>query len=141
METGPQLIKGNKHTDHRGSISFVNDFDMMQVRRFYRIQHPDTAIIRGWRGHKIERRWFYVNCGVFKINIIKPNDWENPDKNITPETFILDPNSGILSVPNGYATSIQALQPDSDLLVFADHTISEAMHDDYVFPIDYFIHS
>lgn len=139
MESIPQLIKCNKHTDQRGSISFANDFDMLPVRRFYRLQHPDTAVIRGWRGHKVEQRWFYVNYGAFKINVIKPDNWETPDKNLKAETFILNADTAVLNVPNGYATSIQALEPESDMIVFADSTIDSAANDDYVFPIDYFV--
>nr|WP_294794085.1 WxcM-like domain-containing protein [uncultured Mucilaginibacter sp.] len=139
MQSIPQLIKCKQHTDHRGRVSFVNDFDMLPVRRFYRIRHPDTSIIRGWRGHKVERRWFYVNNGAFKINVIKPDDWETPDKNLRSETYIIEADSAVLSVPGGYATSMQALEPNSDMLVFADNTIDNAANDDYVFPLDYFV--
>lgn len=139
MEQYPQLIKGNQHTDHRGTVSFVNNFDMEVVRRFYRINHPDTSIIRGWRGHRIEQRWFYVNKGVFKIKIIKIDDWEKPDPGLTQVVYILNADDNcVLHVPKGYATSMQALQPGSDLTIFADYYIENASEDDYLFPIDYF---
>ena len=40
----PTLIQGNKHTDERGVVGFVNAFDMKDVRRFYRIRNHNTHL-------------------------------------------------------------------------------------------------
>ncbi|MEO5832339.1 MAG: hypothetical protein ABIR83_03080, partial [Nakamurella sp.] len=63
----PEIIQGGEHEDARGRLTFFNDFDMKAVRRFYVIEHPDTAIVRAWQAHKKEQKWFYVTAGSFKI--------------------------------------------------------------------------
>ena len=36
------IISGNIHVDARGSIKFINDFDMTAIKRFYIIENADT---------------------------------------------------------------------------------------------------
>ena len=133
------VIKGGSHTDFRGTISFFNDFDMRQVKRFYCIIHPDTETKRGWRGHKIEQRWFYVTEGSFEIELVSINDWDRPDHNLPIVSMILDAERDeILHVPVGYATCIRALKAHSKVILFADYDIKNAKLDDHVWPLDYF---
>ncbi len=61
----PLSIKGGRHIDERGTLTFFNNFDMSPVKRFYVIDHPDTTIVRAWQGHKVEQKWFYVVCRQF----------------------------------------------------------------------------
>ncbi|MGJ1410693.1 hypothetical protein ACR78Z_13540 [Sphingobacterium thalpophilum] len=134
------MIQGGIASDDRGHIRFVNDFDMTLVRRFYIIKNRDTDLVRGWRAHKIERRWFYVVSGCFKLSSIQIDNWENPSTDLTVEQQTLSANDGkVISVPAGYGTAFQALEPDSELLVFADYPISHAASDNYTWALDYFI--
>jgi len=134
------LIKGGVAKDARGQIRFVNDFDMSQVKRFYLIKNEDTELIRGWRGHKIEQRWFYVLSGAFEISIVKIDNWDNATSILTIEhnRFAAD-DMQVLHVPAGYATAFKALSTESEVLVFADYPIDHAKNDDYTWPIDYFV--
>ncbi|MGY3055215.1 dTDP-4-dehydrorhamnose 3,5-epimerase-like enzyme [Pedobacter sp. UYEF25] len=135
----PTIISGDLSEDTRGSISFVNDFSMESVKRFYVIKHSDTSIIRGWRGHKIEQRWFYVSQGIFQVKIVKIDDWDNPSKTLQQISFDLDAAvPRVLHVPTGYATCLQALHKNSQVIVFADHAIDHAKNDDHLFPLNYF---
>ncbi|MNK98271.1 hypothetical protein D3C87_1186300 [compost metagenome] len=139
METQYNIIEGGHHTDDRGTIFFFNDFDMKEVKRFYRIKHHDTSIIRGWRGHKIEQRWFQVSSGSFEIKLLKIDNWQIPDPNIKQDRITLTAEEdSVLHIPAGYATSLQALSENSELIVFADYPISHAKNDDYLYPLDYF---
>lgn len=139
MEAKPQLIKGGKQTDARGTVCFVNEFDMSEVKRFYCIKHPDTSVIRAWRGHQIEQRWFYVAKGTFEIKLVEIDDWKNPDCNLEQLIFVLKAEDNtVLQIPKGYATSLQALNENSELMVFADFGLDHAKNDDYLFPPDYF---
>lgn len=139
MERTASIIKGGSHSDHRGTISFVNDFDMNPVRRFYVISHPDTEIVRGWRAHKIEQRWFQVLYGAFLIRLVKIDNWESPSKNLPVEKFTLfADNNEVLYIPAGYGTLIQAIQKNSRIIVYGDYGIENANLDDYLYPSDYF---
>ncbi|RZK26265.1 MAG: sugar epimerase [Flavobacterium sp.] len=139
MEKLPHIIKGGNHTDVRGTISFMNDFDMSEVKRFYIITHSDTIVKRGWRGHKIEQRWFYVTQGEFLVSIAKIGDFSETPSSLVIEEFLMSASSTeILHVPPGYATLIQAVRASSSLLVFADYGIEHAQHDDHVYPFEHF---
>lgn len=134
-----QTIQGGVAKDHRGQIRFVNDFDMTAVKRFYIIQNSDLKLVRGWRAHRIEQRWFYVLSGAFTIDLVKIDNWEqaSPDLPIEKRTLRADAQE-VLHVPVGYGTAFQALEPDSQLLVFADHGIDHAPMDDYTWELGYF---
>lgn len=134
------IIKGGSATDHRGQIRFVNDFDMSKVKRFYIIKNADTELVRGWRAHRIEQRWFYVLTGSFELHVIKIDNWESPSRDLPIERIILKSDKlEVIHLPEGYGTAFKALVPDSELLVFADHGVDHAKDDDYVWPLEYFV--
>lgn len=133
-EPGLILIKGGRHTDDRGTLSFFNDFDMAPVKRFYVIEHPDTTIVRAWQAHKVEQKWFYVITGSFKINVVKPDNWEKPSETIVVKEFILESGANqVLHIPGGYANGFKALKAHSKLIVFSDVSLADAGKDDFRF--------
>lgn len=132
--SGPILVNGGLHTDERGTLSFFNDFNMAPVKRFYVIDHPNTNIVRAWQGHKVEQKWFYVITGSFRINIVKPDNWESPSENIVVKEFILESATNqVLYVPGGYANGLKALKPHSKLIVFSDVSSADAGKDNFRF--------
>lgn len=133
------LIKGGIAEDHRGHIRFVNEFDMQLVKRFYIIKNQDTELVRGWRAHRIEQRWFYVLSGGFELNIVEIDNWDNPSRDLAVEKrVLLAGNMEIIHVPSGYGTAFKATEENSELLVFADYGIEHAKMDDYTWQLDYF---
>ena len=134
MKKMPNIITGGSFTDARGTLSFVNDFDLLPVRRFYIIDHPDTLVVRAWQAHKTEQKWFYVLTGSFKIVIVKPKEWSNAFEQTTPHEFILrNGDNQLLHVPGGFANGFQALERHSKLMVFSDYAIADAETDDHRF--------
>lgn len=130
----PKIINGGFHSDERGSISFVNEFDFSEVKRFYNICHPTTEVIRAWQGHKEESKWFYVNSGSFKIVLVKIDDWGLGTNANMPVEFHLDfSEPQILFIPGGYVNGFQATSPNSKLMVFSNFTIEESKNDDFRF--------
>ncbi len=135
-----ETIKGGIAEDHRGQIRFVNDFDMTLVKRFYIIRNTDTSLVRGWRAHRIEQRWFYVLSGSFRVQIVKIDNWDSPSANSHIESLILKASDyQVLHVPAGYGTAFQALETNSELIVFADYGIDNAKNDDYTWHLNYFM--
>lgn len=133
-------IQGGIAKDHRGQIRFVNDFDMSEVKRFYIIKNTDLELIRGWRAHRIEQRWFYVISGSFKIDIVEIDNWDQASKNLAVKTEIVkSEDNKVLHLSSGYGSAIQALEEGSELLVFSDFGIENAPKDDYTYPVDYFV--
>lgn len=133
-----KIIKGNIHSDFRGSIYYNNDFNAQEVKRIYLIENRDTEFVRAWQGHKIEQRWFSAIQGSFEIKLIEVDNWDAPSKNSTIFSFILSSSElNVLHVPKGYISSIQAKVQNAKLLVMADYLIGE-VKDEYRFEADYF---
>ncbi|MEO6133707.1 MAG: hypothetical protein ABIP35_01055 [Ginsengibacter sp.] len=134
MKKKVQIIRGGDHEDVRGKLTFFNEFDMKSVRRFYLIEHPDTKVVRAWQAHKIEQKWFHVLKGSFKLILVQPNDWTTPSPDLSFQKFILKKGDNkIIHVPGGFASGFQAVEPDSELLVFSDFAMADAGTDDYRF--------
>jgi dTDP-4-dehydrorhamnose 3,5-epimerase-like enzyme len=132
-----QITKGGFHEDQRGRVSFVNDFDMTLIKRFYQINHPNTDIIRAWQGHQKESKWFYCVDGSFTINYVQPNNWliANGDENAEC-VELSSMNPIILHIPSGFVTGIKAGVPNSILLIYSDFSVSESKDDDFRFDIN-----
>ena len=129
-----KIISGGQFNDDRGTVSFVNDFDMTSIKRFYSIHHPNDEIIRAWQGHKVEKKWFYCVRGSFLINVIQIDNWEKPSTNLNVSSYHLHSNnSSVLYVPGGHVTGIKAHEADSTLMVYSDMFINESKDDDFRF--------
>ncbi|HWV74887.1 MAG TPA: hypothetical protein VN040_24375 [Pseudosphingobacterium sp.] len=134
-----QQIIGGIALDDRGNVRFANGFDMSPVKRFYIIQNTDTSLVRGWRGHEIEQRWFYVLDGSFQLSYVKIDNWDRPSKDLLVKDTVLNASQfAVTHIPVGYATSLKALSSLATLLVFADYPIEHAKNDDHVYPLEYF---
>lgn len=139
MEEGAhvEVFTGGTHTDNRGTLSYFNDLDLSPVKRFYKIEHPDMNIVRGWQGHQHEKKWFHVIAGLFKIVLVKPDNWKFPSLNLKFEEYKLDAQANVvLHVPGGYASGIQASRPNSVMIIFSDFSAQESLNDDFRFNPD-----
>lgn len=135
---GLKVLRGGSHSDERGKLSFINDFNASEVKRIYCIENRDTSFQRGWQGHTTEKRWFSAIQGRFRIQVIKIDDWENPSKDLQSTSFIIcDTSFDVLYVPEGHITCLQALEKNARLLVMADYLLGE-VKDEFRYPIDYF---
>ena len=132
-----KVIEGGLHQDSRGIVSFVNDFDMTAIKRFYQIKQSNTELIRAWQGHQKESKWFHCVEGSFTINYIQPDSWGIPSgKEPVNHTELNNHSPKILHIPSGYVTGIKANIPDSILMVYSDFTLSESQSDDFRFDIN-----
>ncbi|MVZ65756.1 sugar epimerase [Sphingobacterium sp. DK4209] len=132
-------LVGGLAKDARGQIRYVNEFDMSLVKRFYILKNADLSIIRGWRGHKKQQRWFYTLSGSFNIYLVEVDNWITSSRDLSVLKVVSNASDmSLLNVPAGYATAFQALEPDSEILVFADSTIEVGENDDYTWPLNYF---
>ncbi len=127
----PRIIKGELFEDLRGKVFSCNKFDMSQVKRIYSIENINNNYVRGWKGHKIETRWFCATKGNIKIDTIPINNLENSNNFKKIETFNLSQdNLNILEVPPGFATSIKQFSNGDRICVFADYYLGESGDED-----------
>jgi dTDP-4-dehydrorhamnose 3,5-epimerase len=142
VDIKPRIFQVGFHKDSRGTLEFVNQFDMKNVRRFYIISNSNTEIQRGWQGHKIEEKYFFAIEGSFSIALVKPDNWATPSANLELDIYELNRSQRkILHVPSGYATSIIAVEMNSQLLVFSTLPFEESENDDFRFSADFWSHS
>jgi dTDP-4-dehydrorhamnose 3,5-epimerase-like enzyme len=134
----PKLIRGDRHSDSRGTLIFNNDYNVAEVKRIYFIENKSLDFIRGWQGHQIEQRWFSAVQGSFEICIRAIDNWVNPSKKLEFESFVLSAATfDVLHVPQGHITSIQSLEEDSRLMAMSDYGLG-IVSDEYRFDINYF---
>jgi dTDP-4-dehydrorhamnose 3,5-epimerase-like enzyme len=139
MAQKPSLIAGGKHSDERGTLTFLNDFNLQWVKRMYFVENANTDLLRGWRGHQIEQRWFYAVAGQITIRLVEIDNWANPNPALDQLSYQLTvAANAVLHVPPGYASSLKALTQDAKLLVLGDYELEHAKNDDYLYPVDYF---
>ena len=134
MKEEVKVVEGEVFTDHRGVINSLNHFNPEKegVRRLYFIYHPDASVVRGWHGHKNERKWFYCVKGSFCLATVKIDDWENPSEDLKAEIFHLsEKESRIVCVPKGYANCLKAKGEGSVMLVLSDVPVPEAYSDSW----------
>ena len=118
------LINGNTYTDSRGTVRFVNEFDMSRIVRMYCIE-PKLGVVRAWQGHQKETKWFYAAKGSFLVKTIAMDTLEKK------EYFLKDSESMVLEIPGGHYNGFEALQEGSVLMVFSDFGLEESMGDDF----------
>lgn len=134
MNQEPNIIQGGKYEDERGKLTFVNDFDLTAVKRYYTIEHVDIAVVRAWQGHKKEQKWFQVISGSFLVSVVKPDNWEKPSKNLKVNKFILKAEENqVLHIPRGFANGFKALETNSKMIVFSDFSVKESAKDNFRF--------
>jgi dTDP-4-dehydrorhamnose 3,5-epimerase-like enzyme len=131
MKFEPNIITGEIFKDRRGKLYSCNNFDMSKIVRMYSIENFDSNYIRGWKGHKIETRWFFASKGSIIISTISISDLEKSNPSPIIKTFKLnEDNLNILEVPPGNATSIKQYSNGDRICVFADYHLGLSNDED-----------
>lgn len=128
----PLLIKGGYFVDDRGSLSFVNDFNPSQFKRFYMVQNHTAGFIRAWHGHKIECKGVLAISGSALIGTASMDSGEK-----CSTTVLTAESPSILLIPKGYANGFKSLTDDCKLMFFSSTTIEESKDDDYRYDYDH----
>ena len=125
-----KLINGGVAVDDRGQLSFVNDFDFKDVKRFYMVENHEQGFIRAWHGHKKEGKYVYVPSGAILIGAVNLETEE-------VERFVLSSSKPqILYIPPGYANGFMNLQNNTKVIFFSTSTLEDSIGDDIRFEWD-----
>lgn len=138
--TQPKYIAGSTSTDDRGTLSFVNNFFLDGLKRFYIIENHQDQFIRAYHGHQNEWKVFIPLVGSFLVLwrdlILDANGkvdfqqfaTENKPKG---QQVLSERSPGALVLPGGYLNGTMNLTPGAKLLVLSSSTIEESKTDDY----------
>jgi dTDP-4-dehydrorhamnose 3,5-epimerase len=129
-----RITKGMVSIDDRGKVSFVNDFNFQDVKRFYVVQNHEANFIRAWHGHKHERKYVYVSQGSVLFYIIPIDSLINSDITLIEKHVLSAGAPAILAIPAGYANGFKTLTNDAQIMFFSTLTLEESQNDDFRFP-------
>lgn len=132
------IFPGGLAQDKRGQVSFVNDFDFKDVKRFYQIKNSPSEPIRAFHGHMKEAKYFYVASGSILLVAAKLDNPKNPSKsNPVFRNIISAKKPTVVHIPIGYANGFKSLEKNTVVLVFSTSSLSESQGDDYRYPANY----
>jgi dTDP-4-dehydrorhamnose 3,5-epimerase len=132
-----KLTEGANFCDERGGLNFFTGFDLSEISRMYEILPSDTNTIRGWQGHKAEKKWFYCNSGSFIVHLIEVDNFDLPSKALKAKRFLLEASKpSVLEISGGYATAFKAKEVNSKLIVFSNFSLEASKNDDFRFHIN-----
>lgn len=134
----PQLIKGNRVFDNRGSVRFCNDINFKYIKRFYTVHNYNKNFIRAWHGHLKEEK--YIGCirGTFQISAVKIDNVKKPNKKNRIFSFFLNQSdNNFIHIPKEYANGSMSLEEHSELLIFSTSSLKESLNDDIRYKADY----
>lgn len=117
-------VEGKTAMDNRGKVTFVNDFDMTDVKRFYVVENWG-GIVRAWHGHKKEAKYVYVASGSAKILLMDMDTGE------VQERYLSADQPKVLYVPPGQYNGSQSLENGTKIFYFSTSTLDESVADDY----------
>jgi len=126
----PRLIKGDLAVDDRGKLSFVNDFDFKDVKRFYTVQNHIGYNMRGWHGHKKEAKYALVTRGWAVFVAKEFNKREGAEREVYKFALSAD-KPEILCIPGGYYHAFQTKTHDTQVMFFSTATLEESKDDDF----------
>ncbi len=134
----PTLIEGGIAKDERGSLVFVNGFNMEDIKRFYMVENSSLEVIRAWHGHAKEGKYVFVASGSALLAAVFLDDLKEPNKeNEIYRHVLTSEKPSIFYIPGGYANGFRSLEPGTKVIFFSTSTLEESKNDDFRFPPDY----
>ena len=134
----PTILSGAVAVDDRGTVRFVNDFDLSTMRRCYLVDNFSTDTVRAFHGHLREAKCVYVISGSAIVAAVEMNDARSPSKKNKVHRFVLSAQKpSILYIPPGYANGFKPLESNTKIMFFSSTGLKESEGDDYRFPADY----
>lgn len=134
----PQLFKGGLSVDDRGTVSFVNDFNFENVKRFYIVENHKQGFVRAWHAHRKESKYVMVVKGSAIIGAVQIDNWENPSKDLKIHRYVLsEKNPSVLFIPAGYANGFMNLSEDAKIIFFSTSELKDSLNDDVRYDAHY----
>lgn len=129
---------GGLAVDDRGSLKFINGFDLATFKRFYVVENHNAGFVRAWHGHKHEAKAVVCLKGAAIVAGVKIDNWAEPSKDLLVERFVLSETKfGALHIPAGYANGFKTLSSDTVLMFLSSSTLEESASDDIRFEASY----
>lgn len=120
-----EIIDGGLSVDDRGIVTYVNDFNFKDVKRFYMVQNHSKGFVRAWHGHEKEAKYVLVVRGTILLSVMPMDALGEID------TIILsDKKPQIAFIPAGNYNGFKTLTDDAQVIFFSTTTLEESKGDD-----------
>lgn len=120
-----KIIDGGLAVDDRGTVTFVNDFDFKDVKRFYMVENHKEGFVRAWHGHKKEGKYVFVVSGAAIVACVPlEGKWE-----LTRVVLSAD-KPQVMFIPPGYYNGFKTLTDDTKVIFYSTSTLLESADDD-----------
>ena len=123
-----KIITGGRIIDDRGSLSFVNDFDFHDVRRFYIVANHQRNFIRAWHGHQYEGKYVLVIDGIALVGVV---DLET--EKVVGKYVLSGEQPKVLWIPPNHANGFMTLKEGTKVMFFSTSTLEKSKEDDIRF--------
>lgn len=123
-----KIYDGDIAVDDRGKLTFVNDFDFKNVKRFYMVENHQTGFIRAWHGHQKEGKYVLVVSGAAIVVYFPLRGRE-----IVRVVLSAD-KPRVLFIPPGNFNGFKTLTVDTKVMFFSTSTLEESKDDDIRLP-------
>ncbi len=133
----PKLYSYQSNSDHRGSVSFINNLNLEKIVRTYRVINKQIKTVRAWHGHKIEEKWISVEEGEFLVCAVKIDNFNNPNKDLEIYKYKITSKDGILYIPNNFVNGAMNLTESNSIRYYSSLTLDESVKDDFRFDSKY----
>lgn len=119
------ILAGDVAVDDRGKVTFVNDFDFKDVKRFYMVENHRANFVRAWHGHKKEGKYVFVVQGAAIVA------WTPIEGVWSMDRVVLSADKPqVLFIPAGYYNGFKTLTDDTKVMFFSTSTVEESKDDD-----------
>lgn len=126
-----RIIPGGRTFDDRGFLSFVNDFDFHNVKRFYIVSNYQQNFVRAWHGHRYEGKYVLVVSGAALVGIVNLET-----EKIVGRYGLSEEQPKVLWIPPNHANGFMTLKKDTKVMFFSTSTLEKSKGDDVRFPYD-----
>jgi len=131
MKDKLHIFNGGLAVDDRGEITFVNEFDFENVKRFYVVSNHKAGFVRAWHAHRHEAKYIMAVSGEAVVGAVKIDKWEKPSKDLPVNRYVLSAKKPqLIYIPAGYANGFMSLTSDLKLIFFSTSTLEQSADDD-----------
>ena len=119
------IYKGDIAVDDRGQVTFVNDFNFEDVKRFYMVENHSKGFIRAWHGHRKEGKYVFVVSGAIKLIVVRMDNHR-----IEKHHVLSASKPQVLWIPANRYNGFKTLTDDAKVIFYSTATLEESEGDD-----------
>lgn len=125
-----EITDGGLAVDDRGQVSFINDFNVGGIKRFYLVENHQKGFVRAWHGHEKEAKYVFVTKGAILLcTRLLEGDQLGEDEEIK-RVVLSAAKPQLAYIAPGLFNGFKTLTNDTQVMFFSTRTLEESKDDD-----------